>query len=302
MKLLQKTLITSFIVIASMNLTACAKDETAPKTTEAKPETTEAQPALEAPSAPVVKIPATTPANGAKDAPTKKSSVDPAALLILDRLEKAGEKYTTVQSDVVMHIRSPLTGDITERTGSVAYQKGTKDKKEPSKFRISFETLQQDEGPRMKEKIDYIFDGQYLTEDNYKLKTRTRYQLAAKNEKIEPLKIGQGPFPMPFGQKTADILEYLTPVTRKPNKKDPKNTDYIKLLPNEKNKDRVNFVRLEMWVDKTTNLPVKIVSKTKNKDVRTVTLTNTRTTVKIDPRLFNVKKPSGFKLHIERMK
>jgi outer membrane lipoprotein-sorting protein len=154
----------------------------------------------------------------------------------------------------------------------------------------------------MKEKIDYIFDGQYLTEDNYKLKTRTRYQLAAKGETIEPLRIGQGPFPMPFGQKTADILEYLTPFTRKPTEKDPKNTDYIKLLPNKQNKDSVNFIRLEMWVDKTTNLPVKIVSKNKNKDVRTITFTNTKTSAKIDPKLFDVKKPFGFKLHIERMK
>jgi len=98
------------------------------------------------------------------------------------------------------------------------------------------------------------------------------------------------------------ILEYLIPVTRKPTEKDPKNTDYIKLLPNNKNKERVDFVRLEMWVDKTTSLPVKIVSKNKNKEVRTVTFTNTKTSAKIDPGLFDVKKPSGFKLHIERMK
>ena len=292
MKIMEKTFVISLIVVASMTLTACAKDDTTPVTTTDKPKTTEAPLPQEKPALPVEK-PATQPV---------KPVVDPAALKILDRLEAAGEKYTTLQSDVVMNIRSPLTGDVTERTGSVAYQKGNEKEKEPSKFRISFQTLQQGDDPKMKEKIDYIFDGQYLTEDNYKLKTRTRYQLAAKGEKIEPLKIGQGPFPMPFGQKTADMLKYLIPVTRKTTKKDPKNTDYIKLLPNKQNTDRVNFVRMEMWIDKKTNLPVKIVSKNKNKDVRTVSFANTKTTAKIDPGLFDVKKPSGFKLHIERMK
>jgi len=171
MKLLQRTLITSLIVVLSMNLIACGEDTKVPKTTADKPRIT--KPANEA--------------KNAKNVATSKPGIDPKALLILDRLEAAGEKYTTLQSDVVMNIRSPLTGDITERTGSVAYQKG--DDKEPSKFRISFETLQQDDDPKMKEKVDYIFDGQYLTEDNYKLKTRTRYQLVSKGEKIEPLKI-----------------------------------------------------------------------------------------------------------------
>ncbi|MCK5114742.1 MAG: hypothetical protein KAR11_08280 [Phycisphaerae bacterium] len=231
---------------------------------------------------------------------TTKPVFDPAAVAILDRLEAAGEKYTTLQSNVVMNARSPLTGDDTTRTGSVAYQKG--DTKNPSKFRITFQTLQQDDDPKMKEKIDYIFDGEFLTEDNYKLKTRTQYQLAAKGKKVEPLKIGQGPFPMPFGQKKTDMLKFFIPITRKTTSKDPKNTDYIKLIPNAKNKEAMNFIRLEMWIDKKTNLPVKIVTKSKNRDIRTVTFAKTKTTAKIDPKLFDVKKPSGFKLHIEKLK
>lgn len=279
---MKHSLITLLIVVASMNLIACGE---APAKAAAK---TTAKPAMTKPE--VVSK------NLAVDG---EKNIDPAALEILERLEKAGEKYTTLQSDVVMTVRSPLTGDVSQRTGRVAYQKGGE--KEPSKFRISFETLQQDGTPRMKEKIDYIFDGRYLTEDNYRLKTRTRYQLGRQGEKIEPLKIGEGPFPMPFGQKTADILQYLMPVTRKPIETDPKNTDYLKLLP-KSDDGRVNFVRLEMWVDKTTNLPVRIVSKNKNKDVRTVTFANTKTSAKIDPKLFKVKKPFGFKLHIERLK
>jgi curli biogenesis system outer membrane secretion channel CsgG len=120
---MQKSLITLLVVIASMSLTACAKDETTPVTTTAKPTAAETkpQPPLKTPTSPAVKIPVT---ESVAPVPTSKPVVDPAALLILGRLEKAGEKYTTLQSDVVMNIRSPLTGDVTQRTGSVAYQKG----------------------------------------------------------------------------------------------------------------------------------------------------------------------------------
>ena len=228
-----------------------------------------------------------------------KSDVDPAAWAILERLEKAGEKYATLRADLDYQVDSRMTGDKELRTGEVAYQKKTK--AQPAKYRVLFKTLRLDEGPRTKRKIDYIFDGRFVIRDDYKIKTRTKWEVSPEDAK-NALKIGKGPFPVPFGQKASDMVQYLRATTRQPIKKDPPNTDYLKLVPRKGHGKDVNFVLLEMWVDRKTNLPIKIKSRDNSKNITTVVFKNIQTQSKIDPKIFNKKKPPGFELIVERLK
>lgn len=227
-------------------------------------------------------------------------AVAPAARAILNRLEKAGEKYTTLRTDVEYRLEDRMTGDEEFRTGWAAYQKKTD--KQPGKFRVSFERLALGIGRPRKSKQDYIFDGQWLTIAKHRIKSITKLQIAAEGEAVDALKLGKGPFPIPFGQRAVDVIRYLEPTTRKPDKKDPKNTSYLRFVPRRGQEKDVNFVRLEMWVDNKTNLPVKIRTKDAGKKNTTVTFKNIKTQTTIDPKLFTMKKPPGWDLTVERLK
>jgi hypothetical protein len=227
-----------------------------------------------------------------------ENPTDEAARAILDRLEKAGENYTTLRSDVDYEVVNRMTGERERREGWVAYRKETKD--QPAKFRAHFDTQRLEDGPKTKEVVDYIFDGQFGVRDQYKTKTRTRWQVS-KEQRRDMMKIGKGPFPVPFGQKTADVLTYLQAVTREPIAADPPDADYLKLtaLPG-KQKD-ISFIRLEMWVSRKTDLPIRIRVRDENRNVKTVTFKNIKTDPKVDAKLFDVPKPAGFELIVQRL-
>lgn len=225
--------------------------------------------------------------------------VTPQTKLILDRLQTAGDKYTTLTADVDYTVEMRMTGETENRTGWVAFQKSTD--KMPDMFRIHFDTLKLDQGKKTVSQLDYIFDGQWLTIAKHNIKSMTRMQVAQPGEKVEALRIGKGPFPVPFGQKTDDMIKCLQITTREPSPDDPKNTDYLKLIPRKDYEDQLNFRKMEMWIDRDTNLPVKVVVKDKNKNVTTAGFSNIKTQTQIDPALFVMEKTAGWDLTIERM-
>ncbi|MFP4107102.1 MAG: LolA family protein [Phycisphaerae bacterium] len=186
---------------------------------------------------------------------------------VLKALEAAGDKYATINSDVTYELVNRVLGEKEVRTGWIAYQKA--DEKKPPMFRVSFDKLIQ-EGAPQKEEVDYAFDGYFLTTRKPKIKQMIRYQVAVRGQKVQPLKLGRSPFPLPFGQKVDDMVRFFQITTRKPFKRDPDNTVYLKLLPRKSQEKNLNFTRLEMWIDKKTHLPVKAVSYGKDKNRTTV--------------------------------
>jgi len=248
--------------------------------------------------------PADKPAPAATTAPAAtQPAVDAGALAILDRLEKSGDKYRTLRADITYHVHMIQTDDTEERTGYVAYQKKvekTEDTKgSPTKFHIQFKTLKLGEGAKTAEKVDYAFDGMWLTIARHRIKNMTRIQVAAKGETVEPLRIGRGPFPLPFGQTTADMLKHFRAVTREPRDSDPPGSDYLLLIPHATRAKDLSFVRLEMWIDRKTDLPIKVVSKDKSKNVTTVNFREIKTDVKFKDSEFFLRKPFGWKMRVE---
>ena len=240
-----------------------------------------------------------------KDPPAEEAEklpeVKPEIKILLDKMEKAGEAFKTLKADIVYTVVSRLDGDKQIRTGFMAFAKSTE--KSPDKFRISFDTLKLGEQTRkQKEKVDYIFDGNWLTIAKHKIKTITRLQIAAEGQKVEALRIGKGPFPVPFCQKTNDIIKYMEVSTRKSRKSDPENTYFLKLVPRKKYKENMNFKRLEIWVNKDTNLPVKIRMKDKNKNKAIVTFSDIKTDEKVSEDLFKMEKPKGWKSNVKPLK
>jgi len=95
------------------------------------------------------------------------------------------------------------------------------------------------------------------------------------------------------------MLEFFDIKTRPAQKDDPANCDYIELTPKAANAKAVNFTKLQMWIDRDTHLPVKIVSDEKDKTTKTGIFKDIKPNVKIDPSVFSPEKPAGWELTVE---
>ena len=217
----------------------------------------------------------------------------------LENLEKAGAKYAAIQAKVQYQVDMAMTGDTEQRTGWVAYQQETA--QTPAKFRVQFETLRLGEGKTINDRVDYAFDGEWLTVAKHRIKQMTRYQVATKGEKVDPLKLGRGPFPLPFGQKTGQMIRFFEASARPSTPDDPKDTDYLKLTTRKEFKKDINFTQLEMWIERATNLPVKLVSKDDKKNVTTLVFTDIQTDKKLSDDMFLLPRPLGWSLSIEKL-
>ena len=244
--------------------------------------------------------PATTTTSAATTtSPTTTTSAPAEALSaetmnILRELEAAGDKYRTIRADLDYEVVNLTLGDSEKRTGWVAYSKG--DDKTPTRFRVSFEKCKLGAGAEFKDQVDYAFDGQWLTVAKHKIKNITLYQLAAEGQKVEPLRIGKGPFPLPFGQKAADMVKYFIPTTRPPVESDPNGTIYLRLVTRPQYAEELPVTRMEMWIDAKTYLPVRLKSRDKNKAVTTVTFKDITTNKAVDENFFRIPHPVGYEV------
>jgi hypothetical protein len=254
--------------------------------------------------------PAKKPAKAAPKIQVAAPTVDPATKKILDAMEAAGKKTDSIQAELTYNANNTKLGDSEYRTGWVAYKAGKSVKINIAKtieispmFRVHFETHKLGRGKTTKRPVDYAYDGKTLTVARTKTKTITRFQMPGGNNGADMLKLGKGPMPLPFGQKTADMIKYFVCTTRPPTAKDiADNTAYIYLVPRKQHAKNLNTVYIHMWISTKTNLPVKIITKDKSKNIITTSFNKVVINKPVKPSLFSMPKPRGWKLIVQPLK
>ena len=236
--------------------------------------------------------PSTRPAGPVATAPaTATAPADRSAARVLRDLEAAGEKHTALRADLTYKVVNRALGETETRTGWVAYRKGGGET--PPKFRIHFSTLRLDRNKPIAEQLDYVFDGKTFSIARHRIKQLARYAIDPKQVR-RPLRLGEGPFPLPFGQKAEDVLRYFHAATRPADGDEPENTDYVRLLPRKEYAERLNVRRIELWVDFETRLPLRIISTAPNKSVTMITFDELRTNEDVKPSVFRFDRPAGW--------
>jgi outer membrane lipoprotein-sorting protein len=189
--------------------------------------------------------------------PAKLSSGDPRVDRILDRLEEKGQaikglgckltyKYVTVE---------PVE-DAQVKEGELLFAVG-----EPnSKFLIHFTSMIA-EGVAIERHEYFLFDGEWLIERNDKARTVIRRQIVRTGEKVDPFKLGKGPFPLPFGQKREDILRNFKVTAEKFEVGDPRNSEHLHCVPLPNTELATKYSRVEIYIDKDLELPTRIVTE-----------------------------------------
>lgn len=198
---------------------------------------------------------------------TTESSVDQ----VLDALDARGQNLRGLSTDVKLTESDATTGDDVTRTGRFLLQTSPDGS---ARARITFDKKIANNRVT-DEQIEYLLDGPILIDRTVKTKTQVTRQVLRPGEKINLLKLGEGPFPLPIGQKKEEVRR-LFEVTGIPPKTN-ENAVHLKLTPRPGTQFADKFQSIEAWVDLTDHMPRRIETVEPNGvTVRTTELTNLR--------------------------
>lgn len=126
---------------------------------------------------------------------------------LLTALETADANLSLLTAQIQYTRDFAIAGDTQVRTGSLWFVDSTKkgEKTRQRSFAIRFDSLVVGTREEKREQF-YTFDGEWLVEKFPGEKRMIKRQVVRPGEKFDPLKIGEGPLPIPIGQKRADIL------------------------------------------------------------------------------------------------
>ena len=194
-----------------------------------------------------------------------KSSVDE----ILDALDARGRNLKAFIADVSLTEGDAALANEVTRTGRAAYQDLGDGQ---ARLRVTFND--RDTGKRkFEEKIEYLLQGGWLTDRDYKKKIEVRRQVLREGQKLDLLKLGEGPFPLPIGQKKESVHEQFGVEKVAAEKDDPAGTVHVRLTPKPGGQFARKFDEIDVWVDLKTNMPARI-DTVQGESVRTTLLKN----------------------------
>ena len=199
---------------------------------------------------------------GAQAAPQS----DPAVDQVLDLLDARGRNLNQFVADVTLTETDDATQIDSQRTGHVWYHK----RQGNDRIRVTFD--QKAEGRFVKpDKLEYLLDGGWLVDRDYKRSIEVKRQILRPGEKINLLKLGEGPFPLPIGQPKEDVHREFIVSKGDPALEGPKGTSHVALKPREGTRLARKFSQIDVWVDPQNQMPVRIEALDANETTRRTT-------------------------------
>lgn len=215
---------------------------------------------------------------------TKDSSIDE----VLDALDARGQGLNSFTADVKLIESDSATGDSATRTGKVLYESAPN-----SRIRVTFDKREANK-KITEDKVEYLLSGADLIDRTYRTKTQVTRKILKPGEKLNLLKLGEGPFPLPIGQKKEDVHSNFDVKKVEPKKEDPQNTVHLLLNPKAGTRFAKRFAALDVWVDLKDHMPRKIETLDSNQStIRATELTNVQVNPKLSDADFTLPKVSA---------
>jgi len=128
------------------------------------------------------------------------------ARALLEALERADQGIETLAAQIQYDKHFMLQGDTHRRRGDLLFRTQRPGEGAPERaFEINFDSLQI--GGRLENDPEtWIFNGQWLVEMHPARKQFIKREVASKGATFDPLAIGEGPMPIPIGQKADEVL------------------------------------------------------------------------------------------------
>jgi hypothetical protein len=223
---------------------------------------------------------------------------------VLDMLDQRGRTLDAFAADVTLTERDESTALETTRLGKIWYQRLPDGQ---ARIRVSF-TEKQNGKTRRPEAKDYVLSNGWLVERDHERKIEIRRQVLKPGQKMDLFRLGDGPFPMPIGQKKDDVKKQfgVELVGLTPDDKVPPDVAHVVLKPRANTELKRQFSAIDVFVDPKTKMPVRIDTldnkeeKSRSTDLRDL---------KVNPPLRNsdfdlpkIEKSAGWQETVEPMK
>jgi len=149
----------------------------------------------------------------------------------------------------------------------------------------------------------HLFDGRWYIELQSETKTLTRREIRRADDKSDPYKLGEGAFPLPFGQTKANIRrEFEVLLIPANEKKDPKGTDHLKLTPRLGTRTAEQYKWVDFWIDrdgKYAGLPIRVRAAKRDGTGKvnsqiTIAFSEIELNTGFDVGVFEIAKPPGY--------
>jgi hypothetical protein len=233
--------------------------------------------------------------------------VEPELEKILDRLEKRGDTVNDLACKVKQKMVGKVVGEVITKEGELKYLRGS-DGSNP-RFYIHFAKIDQD-GFDLKPE-SYVFDGRWFIDAKESTRTVNRREIVHAGEKLNLFSVEDSPFPLPFGQKKAEILKNFDVKLLPPAPKDPANTKecrHLLCIPKPGTQKAQEYAQIDFYIDPKLDLPTTIVAQRKTgekvSEIHTVTfpgLDNKCINKGLPASDFDYKVPSGWQVNEERV-
>jgi outer membrane lipoprotein-sorting protein len=178
----------------------------------------------------------------------------------LDSLYEVGKDLKSFTADVKLIDVQTAFDDQTTRLGKTWYERKPDG---DSRMRVSFDKVIRDE-LTSPQKLDFLMDKGWLTERNYDKKNETRLQVLRPGEKVNLMKLGEGPFPLPIGQKRDDVLKQFEVEKIEQATNELPNAVHLLLTPKPGSQFERKFSTIHVWVDYKSFMPRKIETDDRN--------------------------------------
>ena len=234
---------------------------------------------------------------------------------LLAALENADAGFRSLQSD----LRKTKTRSEIEGGGQLIYEGRVMFRSDPATppnskpqrmFQVDFTSLTAD-NVRRPEVRTFIFDGAWFVERQPDVKQIHKRRVVPPGETIDPLAIGEGPFPIPIGQKRERILQRfsaeLRPADDFPDAAQPgvalppnlKDTYQLKLIPRATAQESKQFHEIRIWYRKSDLLPR--IARTIDRDdaINVFLLTNIKLNETLPPGAFDTTVPPGWDAQVD---
>lgn len=190
---------------------------------------------------------------------------------LLEALEHADDDLRTLTALVSYDRRFALQGDRHVRRGRLYFR--NRDDEAPRAFAFHFDKLWVG-GRQTDDRQTWIFDGRWLTEVRPDAKRYHARELAPRDATIDPLRVGEGPLPIPIGQVAEEVLarydaqlvasgDGLAPGEAAGVSSLLDRTWQLRLTPREAHAEDDEFREIRIWYDRRTLVPR--MSKTVNR-------------------------------------
>ncbi|NNM85821.1 MAG: outer membrane lipoprotein carrier protein LolA [Phycisphaerales bacterium] len=216
----------------------------------------------------------------ADSTPASKLASQAELLNVLHALQDRGTTLKDFSANLRVRVHHLRTDETDINIGKIWYQR----QGSTSRFDIHFDILAVDGAiARKHADHDLVFDGRWFIDRDGAAKIFRKTEVAPPGSVVNPLKLGQGPLPIPIGQDPHEVLkDFHAQLLLNAN-----GMEHLILKPRDKKV--FDFDKLQFWIDPKLGIPVKIRRTDPDGTPTTATFTN----IKI-----NTGKAHDFHVHV----